>query len=268
MLKPFLVGLFLFFLLIAMGSGGGSPVQAQAAIPWNCDDWQAFAHDDRTTAILESLAANRGKTLYCGVDQSDTFTKAETWAAGKDRNERDGTVYWGANGQRFRGFIAAQEGWLTDGESGLAGAKAADIFEFPRPEPPRRREVKRFRINGAVSSCGLDDNDDNITPPDNCPRGMAQSSFSANEARDNYNTTQQDNVAWTDFAGRKAKAECRRRGGYRVYGIAIETGRVSAYNTNDPNWYSWQMARNGANHIAYQVRDWSATCVKRIKRRQ
>ena len=97
---------------------------------------------------------------------------------------------------------------------------------------------------------------------------MAQSSFSAAEARDNYNSTQQDNVAWTDFAGRKAKAECRRRGGYRVYGIAIDTDRVSAYNANDPNWYSWRMARNGANHIAYQVRDWSATCVKRINRRQ
>ena len=268
MLKPFLVGLFLFFLLIAMGGGGGSPVQAQAAIPWNCDDWQAFAHDDRTTAILESLAANRGKTLYCGVDQSDTFTKAETWAAGKDRNERDGTVYWGANGRRFRGFIAAQEGWLTEGESGLAGAKAADIFEFPRPEPPRRREVKRFRINGAVSSCGLDDNDDNITPPDNCPRGMAQSSFSAAEARDNYNSTEDSNVAWADFAARKAKAECRRRGGYRVYRIEIDTDRVSAYEAADSERYFWRTQRNGANHIAYQVRDWSATCVKRINRRQ
>ena len=75
---------------------------------------RVFAHADRATAILESLAENRGKTLYCGVDQSDTFGKAETWAAGKDRNERDDTVYFGERGQ-FRGFIAAQEGWLTDG---------------------------------------------------------------------------------------------------------------------------------------------------------
>ena len=69
-----------------------STIQAARVIPWDCADWQAFAHSDRTTAILESLAENRGKTLYCGIDQSYTFAKAETWAAGKARNERDDTV--------------------------------------------------------------------------------------------------------------------------------------------------------------------------------
>ena len=84
-------------------------------VPWDCSDWQAAAavddaKDARVSVILESLAANRGKTLYCGVDQSDTFTKAETWAAGRARNERDDTVYFGQNGN-FRGFLAAQEGY-------------------------------------------------------------------------------------------------------------------------------------------------------------
>ena len=122
--------------------GGATTSQAARAIPWDCSDWQAFAHDDRTTAILESLAENRGKTLYCGVDQSDTFAKAETWAAGKDRNERDDTVYQGEQG-RFRGFIAAQEGWLTDGESGITGMSIDRIFEFPREERKRRRKPAR-----------------------------------------------------------------------------------------------------------------------------
>ena len=115
------------------------------SIPWDCTDWQAFAHDDRTTAILESLAENRGKTLYCGVDQSDTFTKAETWEAGRDRNERDDTVYFGERGQ-FRGFIAAQEGYLTDGESGVTGVSIDRIFEFPREERRRVKRVKRWAI--------------------------------------------------------------------------------------------------------------------------
>ena len=131
----FMVGVVLFLL---MGAGYGIS-QAARAIPWDCADWQAFAHDDRTTAILESLAENRGKTLYCGVDQSDTFTKAETWEAGKDRNERDDTVYFGERGQ-FRGFIAAQEGWLTDGESGITGISIDRIFEFPREPKKRRRK--------------------------------------------------------------------------------------------------------------------------------
>ena len=131
----FITGVLLFLL---MGAGYGI-TQAARAIPWDCADWQAFAHDDRTTAILESLAENRGKTLYCGVDQSDTFTKAETWEAGRDRNERDDTVYFGERGS-FRGFIAAQEGWLTEGESGITGISIDRIFEFPREKKKRRKK--------------------------------------------------------------------------------------------------------------------------------
>ena len=141
--KVFITGIALFLLLAAAGYGIAT-LQARA-IPWDCSDWQAFAHDDRTTAILESLAENRGKALYCGVDQSDTFAKAETWEAGKDRNERDDTVYQGEQG-RFRGFIAAQEGWLTDGESGITGMSIDRIFEFPREEKKRRKREQRLSL--------------------------------------------------------------------------------------------------------------------------
>ena len=154
--KLFAATIALFLLL---GAGYGA-IQAARSIPWDCSDWQAFAHEDRTTAILESLAENRGKTLYCGIDQSDTFAKAETWQAGKDRNERDDTVYFGERGQ-FRGFIAAQEGWLTDGESGITGQSLATIFEFPK-EPRRVKRTKRFTVGtnpaqfpiNAATSCG------------------------------------------------------------------------------------------------------------------
>ena len=74
------------------------------------------------------------------------FTKAETWEAGKDRNERDDTVYFGERGQ-FRGFIAAQEGYLTDGESGVTGVSIDRIFEFPR------EERRRYQAGQAVR-CG------------------------------------------------------------------------------------------------------------------
>ena len=137
--KLFAVSIVLFLLL---GAGYGA-LQAARSIPWDCADWQPFAHADRTTSILESLAENRGKTLYCGVDQSDTFTKAETWQADKDRNERDNTVYYGERGH-FRGFIAAQEGWLTEGESGITGQSVATIFEFPKAEERRRRKKREY----------------------------------------------------------------------------------------------------------------------------
>ena len=142
MLK-FFIGGIVFLLLLGAGYGI-TTTQATRYIPWDCADWQAFAHDDRTTSILESLAENRGKTLYCGVDQSDTFTKTETWEAGRDRNERDDTVYFGERGS-FRGFIAAQEGWLTEGESGVTGLSRHHIFEFPREPKKRRRWVTKRR---------------------------------------------------------------------------------------------------------------------------
>ena len=141
-MPKFLMGGIVFLLLLGAGYGIAT-IQAARAIPWDCSDWQAFAHEDRTIAILESLAENRGKTLYCAIDQSDTFTKAETWEAGKDRNERDDTVYQGEQG-RFRGFIAAQEGWLTEGESGVTGQSIDRIFEFPREEKKRRRYKNEY----------------------------------------------------------------------------------------------------------------------------
>ncbi len=138
---------------------------AQAAprsIPWDCSDWQetpavADAEDARVSMILESLAANRGKSIYCAIDQSDTWTKTETWEAGRYRNERDDTVYFGEQGN-FRGFLAAQEGYLTDGESGVTGVSRDLIFEFPREE---RRGKKTIRIRVRSDSA---DTGDCITP--------------------------------------------------------------------------------------------------------
>ena len=166
-MPKFLIGGIVFLLLL--GAGYGLTTLQARSIPWDCADWQAFAHDDRTTAILESLAENRGKTLYCGVDQSDTFAKAETWEAGKDRNERDDTVYFGERGQ-FRGFIAAQEGYLTDGESGITGISIDRIFEFPREQKKRRRKPAKPTLRygkaypaSALANPGLTSNPNGVT---------------------------------------------------------------------------------------------------------
>ena len=291
MLKPFLVGLFLFFLLTALGSGGGSPVQAQAAIPWNCDDWQAFAHDDRPTAILESLAENRGKTLYCGIDQSDTFAKAETWAAGKDRNERDDTVYFGERGQ-FRGFIAAQEGWLTDGESGITGQSIATIFEFPK-EGRRIRRTKRLSI---ASEGNCPDPEDDRTPgtlacsawgnPSNLYAGNggpaskrdAQANY---DGRGRYQTWTRDWETSTPRGDRSrqtlatdaAKSACRARGGKAVSNVVVGQGHSRDRNPTGGydrgphlGWFFDNRVASGVRFRARESRTWTATCKKVIRR--
>ena len=112
---------------------------------WDCSDWSPFpavadAEDELASSILETLADNRGKTLYCGVDQSDTWTKRQVYDNAHRHNDRDRTQYDGSQGQgRFRGFTAGQEGWLTDGEHGITGVSPERIFEFPEVKKKRRR---------------------------------------------------------------------------------------------------------------------------------
>ena len=104
----------------------------------------ADAEDELASAILETLAANRGKTLYCALDQSDTWTKRQVYDNAHAHNDRDRTQYDGSQGQgRFRGFTAGQEGWLTDGEHGITGVSPERIFEFPEVKKKRRKNKKK-----------------------------------------------------------------------------------------------------------------------------
>ena len=259
--KLFAVSIALFLLL---GAGYGI-IQAARSIPWDCSNWQAFAHEDRTTAILESLAENRGKTLYCGIDQSDTFGKAETWAAGKDRNERDDTVYWGERGS-FRGFIAAQEGWLTDGESGITGQSIATIFEFPREKKKRRRwktvvieelevpAIPQREISTPFGPLGAPD------PTAGAAVANAQNAFDANPPS-GWSPAQAP-ASWQALAKTTATAYCAAQG----YNRAVSVSTLSS----SENWsYSANQGSGGnQQYQARRQRSWAATCQKTERRRR
>ena len=259
--KALIPGLVLFLLL---GAGYGlATIQAARAIPWDCSDWQAFAHADRPTAILESLAENRGKTIYCGIDQSDTFGKAETWAAGKDRNERDDTIYSGERGI-FRGFIAAQEGWLTEGESGVTGVSIDRIFEFPREKKKRRRyktvvieemEVPTASNRKIITPYGpLGDPHPQVVPA----LANAENAFDARPP--SGWATSQAAAAWQALAKTAATAHCAAAGYNRAVNVT-SSGEVWGYSTNQGN---------GGNlrYQARKTREWAATCQKTKRRRR
>ena len=245
MLKNFFFLPALLMLLSVLGGGATTPNSTDAApaprpIPWDCDTWAAFAHEERTIQILESLAANRGKALYCGVDQSDTFTKAETWQAGRDRNERDDTVYFGEEGQ-FRGFIAAQEGYLTDGETGVTGVSIDRIFEFPQEQETRRRvKVKTLEISSTES---------------NRARSVEFGS-GANDygAIDNY----QSNHMSSPFDSAPALTACRNAG----YPYIRQFNPNSLNPGLNSSYYTPQV--DGMYH-AYLQANWTATCFKKVR---
>ena len=298
--KLFVASILLFLLL---GAGYGlATIQAARAIPWDCSDWQAFAHADRPTAILESLAENRGKTLYCGIDQSDTFTKAETWAAGKDRNERDDTVYFGERGQ-FRGFLASQEGWLTEGESGVTGVSIDRIFEFPREERRRTKRVKRIRVgSGALATDTCPDPDSreagNPQPgslicsgwgtatgsssPETTTIGIAEVNW-ANDQDSGSRSLGGWQLAWRTFpsadfwqtrAETAAVSACRSRGARYVAGSATFGPGHSDFSRSGRNrgeglgWFYRDIIGGGPlfDYQARQSRTWTATCKKTIRR--
>ena len=232
---------------------------APRPIPWDCDTWAAFAHEDRTTQILESLAANRGKALYCGVDQSDTFTKAETWEAGRDRNERDDTVYFGEEGQ-FRGFIAAQEGYLTEGESGVTGVSIDRIFEFPREQETRRRvKVKTLDIEFSVSSCGEVE-----TLP--CDGGSSIGQPDQTSARNSYSEPGRTRALdWAQLANNDAHVGCQHLGYNRARNIVINETKTG-YPGAPASFPAWEYGTDIYNNVvAWQRRVATATCVKKVR---
>ena len=270
MSKLFVAILALSLLILAAGYHGTAHARS---IPWDCSDWQAYAHDDRATSILESLATNRGKTLYCAVDQSDTFTKAETWAAGRDRNERDDTVYYGENG-RFRGFLSAQEGYLTDGESGVTGISRDRIFEFPE-EPKKKR---RYRTVVETLDIAAHSSRVAMSP------WAAQSFFGLNSATDTDAKTNALNIfngaflpnretpcpvggnctddQWAEWGQQAALEHCRSLG----YKKAVDTATRTATDT-----LTYSENRVAPPQYAFQARktrQYTTTCerTKRVRR--
>ena len=206
------------------------------------------------------MAENRGKTLYCGLDQSDTFSKAETWQAGKDRNERDDTVYWGERGS-FRGFIAAQEGWLTEGESGITGQSIATIFEFPRKEKKRRR-WKTVVVEEMAVPAAADRLADSPVGPT-----VAVTTITPSVAQARARTAFLNNPPSFDWDGRAhaaARTHCRALGYNRAVNAAtiVPDPLVWAYTPDrDPLVAEWLFE-------AYQTRQWTATCQKTKRRRR
>ena len=237
---------------------------APRPLPWDCETWAAFSHEDRTTQILESLAANRGKALYCGVDQSETFTKAETWEAGRDRNERDDTVYFGEEGQ-FRGFIAAQEGYLTDGESGVTGVSIDRIFEFPREtytRPIIKKSINSITDNlEGVSSCGII-----VEQPsrENClNHGIGGDK---DGAIDSYMESGNVNPDWKSLGKENAQQYCKSIKFTKAKNVKVIDPGITLGNQqrNSPVWQEENLPGQPGwiDTIVYQVRAWTATCTK------
>ena len=300
----FLIAALTLTALTLLLTVASSPTQAAPrSIPWDCSDWQespavADADDARVSLILESLAANRGKAIYCAIDQSDTWTKAETWLAGRDRNERDDTVYFGESGN-FRGFLAAQEGYLTDGESGVTGVSRDLIFEFPREEKKRRRwkkVTKRLEVPADDRVCysysGSDaayaSDQTTLTYDSTCRKAMARfggesaGGYTApggawrNDARaafrnDVGNPATPGAIDWAPYAQAAATAYCLSEGYQRAVNVAaVEPWPAGAYS------WVYRRGRENPNPLgagsykwhAAAVIAWSATCEKEVRRRR
>ena len=235
---------------------------------WDCSDWEPYpavadAEDELASSILETLAANRGKTLYCGIDQSDTWTKRQVYDNAHRHNDRDRTQYDGSQGQgRFRGFTAGQEGWLTDGEHGITGVSPERIFEFPEQERRRRWTWKRRSLSDAFQ----------YGQPADLPAGAAASNESSGQSAAvaafvPYFSAGGAGEAWynnivanrQDYIAADARAKCRARG-YSIARSIKDSGISRFYYSEDLD--------DGADFqfkASYEG-PYTATCLKRVRR--
>ena len=228
----------------------------------------ADAEDELASSILETLAANRGKTLYCALDQSDTWTKRQVYDNAHRHNDRDRTQYDGSQAQgRFRGFTAGQEGWLTDGEHGITGVSPERIFEFPEVKKKRRKNKKKpVRYVQVVEEFALAADASRLVTSH---RGGWTNWFSAS-ARSNAESSAQHQsrftapnaTQWLTYAQEVAEQECVAQGYERAQAGATTVSSSQA-------WGYDQRTRSlpGISLRAYQTRRYTATCEKTVTRR-
>ena len=206
-------------------------------------------------------------------------------------------MYFGERGQ-FRGFIAAQEGWLTEGESGITGQSIAVIFEFPK-EPRRVKRTKRFAVGSGAAdadTCRTDTREGRQPGALICSEwGTASGilSFESTALRTaevNWANAQDSGsravngawtLAWETFptaaywqtrAAAAAARACRARGARYVAGSAAFGPGHSAARSglNRGTGLGWFYVDNedgvNSNYQARESRTWTATCKKTVRR--
>ena len=224
--------------IILVLTAGPSTTAEARFIRWDCSDWQPYpavadADNELASSILETLAANRGKTLYCALDQSDTWTKRQVYDNAHRHNDRDRTQYDGSQGQgRFRGFTAGQEGWLTDGEAGITGVSPERIFEFPEQERGRRKtKILRKKVSSEPADTG------------NCPgNGNPGSGFTER-------VTTRGDLLCTNYGGRGdsswgSEDAARNTARNRYVGL----GEGAGANNFEFHWRTRRITGNGWNY--------------------
>ena len=241
---------------------------------WDCSDWEPYpavadAEDELASAILETLAANRGKTLYCALDQSDTWTKRQVYDNAHRHNDRDRTQYDGSQGQgRFRGFTAGQEGWLTDGEHGITGVSPERIFEFPEVKKKRRKNKKKpVRYVQVIETLALAADASrtvrhNGRYPTNAgpwsdPGGRVSGQRSAK--RDNYSAP--STAGWNAKAQEAAGPACVDAGYERAHDDA------ATVVASEAEGYDRRAVWPGYRWRYWQTRQYTVTCEKTVYRR-
>ena len=281
---------------------GLNTAEARRFTRWDCSDWQPYpavadAEDELASSILETLASNRGKTLYCALDQSDTWTKRQVYDNAHMHNDRDRTQYDGSQGQgRFRGFTAGQEGWLTDGEHGITGVSPERIFEFPEVKKKRRRyktvvETTEHPIANTASntnggSCGRVGGlicsgwgpvhtQSHSSSYASTARLVSRRLFAARTGntftlnwQSGPSNTQNLNTNWQELANGAVEAACRARGWKFVSGAFAEghSNNRGAHGSN-LGWFYQNRVNIGVRYAARMSRTWTGVCLETKRRR-
>ena len=133
------------------------------------------------------------------------------------------------------------------------------IFEFPREERRRKKTVRR-KIPADPSRT--------VRSPDGPTDNVAGSQAAAERHFRNLFLATPPSFEWEPLAQTEARAHCRSLG----YPRAVNAATVPFTHTaTDPQGWGYTADRNqspnGYAMEAYQTRQWTATCLKKVRRR-
>ena len=148
---------------------------------------------------------------------------------------------------------------MTEGESGVTGVSIDRIFEFPREERRRKKTVRR-KIPADPSRT--------VRSPDGPTGSVAGSRADAERYYRTLFMVTPPSFEWESLTQAEARAYCRSLG----YPRAVNAATVPFTHTAaDPQGWGYTADRNqslnGYEMEAYQTREWTATCQKKVRRR-
>ncbi len=257
----------LTFGLFITASPTNTTQAAPRSIPWDCSDWQESpAVEDAGRCPASPLSSNPSPPTAAkpSTAPSTSPTPSPKLKPGPPAATATNatTPSISAKAATSRGFLAAQEGYLTDGESGVTGVSRDLIFEFPREQRRGKKTITKRRVVPHDDSRRLrTPQTATHAPAPDFPEAQRRARVEFGNNPPSGFAPAQAAATWQALAETAAAAYCTNARYQRTVGVSTSDD-IWEY-TGDQNPHP-----QGVNVLANKARTWTATCEKKVRVRR